>query len=528
MNKITYIILALNLVLAVSCGDFLTENSQNSAYVETVKDLDELLIGDVYVPITSTSFPPERPNLMGFFPSNGSVATRYFPWIHIMDDDAQEYMIKTPLDKMYTAYFLSNAFYWQPNPFMDPKFIELNDAEWSNSYKRIAVINSILYQLDLMKDQEEDQELVKRVEGEACFMRGFLYFWIQNLYGAPYCKATEKTDLGVTLKISEVIEDKYYSRSTNEVIYKQIVKDLERSVECLKGVNKNGIRRANYNAANLLLSRVYLYMEEYEKAIECADRVIESKLELIDLNTHPIDMSITQENSSEAIFTQGLNSLGSLFSAENTNVTQKMKGDSYSVSVDLLSCFDESQNDLRMTHYLVDRGGESKGTYRPFKWKKSTDPFVSDHWYLRLPEAYLNKAEAEAALGRSSAIETIQTLRAKRFKPSDLQQINLTGAELVQFIRDERRRELCFEGHRWFDLRRYAVNSLYPYSKEITHISYGYDGSSKVNYAQGKYVLKSYHEDKAAWTLPIPRSVVEFNKGNIMNAVRPTRKIIIL
>lgn len=36
------------------------------------------------------------------------------------------------------------------------------------------------------------------------------------------------------------------------------------------------------------------------------------------------------------------------------------------------------------------------------------------------------------------------------------------GEDLVNLIRDERRRELCFEGHRWFDLRRYAVNPKYP------------------------------------------------------------------
>ena len=37
-----------------------------------------------------------------------------------------------------------------------------------------------------------------------------------------------------------------------------------------------------------------------------------------------------------------------------------------------------------------------------------------------------------------------------------------TGEKLVEEIRLERRRELCFEGHRWFDLRRYAVCEKYP------------------------------------------------------------------
>ncbi len=84
---------------------------------------------------------------------------------------------------------------------------------------------------------------------------------------------------------------------------------------------------------------------------------------------------------------------------------------------------------------------------------------MKDEYVIRLPEILLNKAEALAALGRNEeAINTIQELRKKRFRPEHLTAITETGAGLVQFIREERRRELCFEWHRWFDLRRYAVN----------------------------------------------------------------------
>ena len=47
----------------------------------------------------------------------------------------------------------------------------------------------------------------------------------------------------------------------------------------------------------------------------------------------------------------------------------------------------------------------------------------------------------------------------------------------MEEIRLERRRELCFEGHRWFDLRRYAVCEKYPYSKQIRHAFNVYDGN---------------------------------------------------
>ncbi len=87
---------------------------------------------------------------------------------------------------------------------------------------------------------------------------------------------------------------------------------------------------------------------------------------------------------------------------------------------------------------------------------------VGDMFLLRLSEVYLNKAEALAALDRpGEARNILQEFRKTRFKPSELPPVNATGAALVNTIRDERRLELCLETHRWFDLRRYAVNSKY-------------------------------------------------------------------
>lgn len=53
-----------------------------------------------------------------------------------------------------------------------------------------------------------------------------------------------------------------------------------------------------------------------------------------------------------------------------------------------------------------------------------------------------------------------------------------SGESLVTLIREERQCELCLEGHRWYDLRRYLVCEKYPYSKTITHYytSFDYNG----------------------------------------------------
>lgn len=123
------------------------------------------------------------------------------------------------------------------------------------------------------------------------------------------------------------------------------------------------------------------------------------------------------------------------------------------------------------------------------------------------------------------AMEVLEELRIKRivateYKPLDVR----SGGKLVELIRDERRRELCGEGQRWFDLRRYAVHPKYPFSKEIVHDHYFYDNSTrKVTYV-GSYRLNKYGEEPA-YVIPIPQHVIEFNKGNIEdNETRPNRE----
>lgn len=79
---------------------------------------------------------------------------------------------------------------------------------------------------------------------------------------------------------------------------------------------------------------------------------------------------------------------------------------------------------------------------------------------VRLSEAYLNYSEACVKLGKEAlAVTKLAELRAKRYKAGSAQAVvpALTGNQLLDFVHAERRRELCFEGHRWFDLRRYGV-----------------------------------------------------------------------
>ena len=139
---------------------------------------------------------------------------------------------------------------------------------------------------------------------------------------------------------------------------------------------------------------------------------------------------------------------------------------------------------------------------------------------FRTSEAYLNAAEAAAYSGdEATARRLLKTLRDNRLKESG--ELTESGQELVDLIRRERRCELCFEGHRWFDLRRYTVCEKFPYSREITHryVKYKSEGYLYVPVETVAYVLE---ENDAAYTLSLPKEVVDFQNTLEYNQ-RPPR-----
>ena len=92
--------------------------------------------------------------------------------------------------------------------------------------------------------------------------------------------------MSVPLKLTEYIEDKYYSRNTVKEVFESIENDLKQAVLLLKGVEQTTVYQANEAAARLLLSRVYLYMERWENAVaQCDSIMLLDKYSCLDFNT---------------------------------------------------------------------------------------------------------------------------------------------------------------------------------------------------------------------------------------------------
>lgn len=502
MKLFNIILAAAVLFTFSSCGKFLEEYSQDLTYAKKTSDLDEILMGEGYMKIVDrTQSVVTLGNKDGF----------YFPWLHILDDDAE-------IDISYNSdsrESLMQFHLWGEYPYKKGNDI-VSDETWARLYTHISVVNVVLKKTEQIDGSQVELE---RIKGECHFLRASFYYLLVNLYAKPYSATTASQDMGVPIKTSEYIEDKYFSRNSVAEVYDLIIKDLTTSIELLKGKTIKSIYRTNYFAAQGLLSRIYLYMEEYKKSVIAANEAMSGNYQLLDYRglSKPdeyTNASTTYKNSPETIFSQGENI--------HVNISSGiMCPNMFHLSNNLMECYDAG--DLRLTYsfYL-----DWNGSYFPVKLAQQEDGVVSSSFLIRLPEIMLNKAEALAIMGQDGeARELIDQLREKRFTADQFRKVDVAGGEaLVNYIREERRRELAFECHRWFDLRRYGVNSKYPFTKEIVHDYLTINTETWAPYNAGSYKLNRYGAEPA-YVLPIPKHVIEYNKGEIKdNEARPKRE----
>lgn len=510
--KIKYII-GILLFITTSCSGFLEESSQDTAYLRGYVDLDETLLGEGYMEVTSA-------NSLG----NGQMSDFYYPYIHFMADDTQENI------SYGNSWFSDNRralfgyYTWQRRVGMNVEgtLREAESRDWDRLYKHINITNMVIEAIDKQSaPTTSDKMEVKRIKGEAHFLRAAYYFTLVNLYGKPYLKTTADSDPGVPLKLTNYIEDVKFNRNSVAEIYEQVVKDLQIAESCLEQTSTKSIYRADIAATYLLKSRVYLYMQEYESAKDYARKALEKKKALIDLNNFDkTKQDFLSAQSVETIFSMG------------TSVTQYVatgRTEDFGISDDLYAQYAPFQGneDLRKVKFMTVM--ENHVAYGKLTVRKSGRIDVSDNFLFRTAEAYLNLAEAAACSGdETSALEALNTLRLNRMDHTGYVKVNLHGADLVKFIRDERRRELCLEGHRWFDLRRYMVNEKFPYTKTIRNSYTQFIEDEDSWFGEVMPIETHIYELKEkdpAYTLPIPIEVLGYNDG-MKDNVRVDRPIV--
>lgn len=481
MNKIYTFLLGGCMLALQSCGDFLEEVSQDEFEPKTTEALRELLNGEGY-----------------------NFSSSVNPLTYMMDDDVESVSTSSWDD---IQRIQQELYTWQPDfySFQDEEgtYTSSNKDVYKNLYELIMACNIVNEYIDGSQGTDADKAIVR---AEALSLRAFYYLQLVNLYAYPYNDKDHdpSTALGVPLVLASEVFDEGEPRSTVKKVYDQIAADIEQACD-LFGQDKTnrGVFRISYTAAHLLASRIYLYMENWDKVIEHATYALETAPELADLNNYTIDNTynptngVISRNFPETIFLGGYRAISGSYG---------LMGTPFNVSSDLFNSY--ADNDLRIGTYLMEAA-----SYLPYNYmllKSSSE----QEYAWRTSELYLNRAEAYIELYKDgdqeagqNAVNDLNTLLSKRYR--DYEPLTLKSAdELQELYREERRKELCFEGFRWFDLRRYGM-------PQLEHILIDQSGNST------RYILK---EKDPSYVLPLPDNALEHNSNLIQNELSPRRE----
>jgi len=144
---------------------------------------------------------------------------------------------------------------------------------WLGHYNSIGAANQALAQLDLSK---LDTATKSQLKGELCFLRGYLYFNLVRMFGDV------PLPLRVPVNSADAQSDSSFNyRSPKSKVYKSIVKDLQFAITHLPKVAVSIDGRtghASKGAAQAMLAKVYMYMEDWPNTLAMSNAVITSGL----------------------------------------------------------------------------------------------------------------------------------------------------------------------------------------------------------------------------------------------------------
>ena len=472
MKKSAYILLALCLLGFSSC-DWVSEPTPGVTQLA-----DYFVSGQACIYNVNADYVP-----MAWEFNN----TYYSEWFigDVMSDDALKG--GQNISDMSAAYELEN--------FKSNADNEIAEEFFKAQYEGIARCNtSLTYVPKVACDSDMNESLKQRLLGECYFLRAYYYFRLVRAYGG----------VPLTLNIENDNSQWLRARSSADVIYAQIVSDLEEAEKRLWNKSKTGgpdMGRATKGAAQAMLVKVYMYMHNYAKAKEWGDKFLSEQASEYSLVPNFADnFTLAGENNAESIFEiQYANEATSDYSTGNgctrgtfttiltrsrsTNMgdegwgfnkpthnlyneyeeADSVRRDATIILLDSAHLGD--QDTYLGTSYLNRKSGmyNADGTGYTYKIAHATRGVLNNK-QMRLADLYLLYAEACLETGdEGTAITYLNKVRTRAglatypgysFKVNG---VEISSPTLQEAIRHERRMELAMEGHRWFDLVRWGV-----------------------------------------------------------------------
>ena len=361
---------------------------------------------------------------------------------------------------------------------------------WAQLYAVILRANNII------NAKIPTNAAVNQLVGEALTIRALCYFELVKFYAKPFVMDPSSPGVPLVLKYDPHLTP---ARNTVLEVYTQIENDLTKAFG-LMTIGKNTSFVTKYVAEGLL-ARLYLFEGQWSKAQSAALNVVDSSG-----YTMVPGSALLSYWASPSVRSDGIETLFEVeFDAVDNNSSdgldafydQNGYGDALCTD-DLISRY--TLTDARQALILSgSRGGASVLVVN--KYPNLINPSGKDNTkILRISEVLLTLAETYNRLGDDvNAKKYIDTLAQNR-DPS-FAGYNDTGAGMLNDIILERRKELAFEGHRYWDLARLNLDVI--------------RNDSTGNYLPSVPLILPASSTKRIF--PIPQAELNANKNMVQN-----------
>lgn len=362
---------------------------------------------------------------------------------------------------------------------------------WRGPNPGILYCNTVL---ENVPEMDIDESLKNRSIGEAKFLRAHYYFILVQLFG----------DVPMTISTPKPGDDLLPERADKMTIYNEvIIPDLKDAIELLptrEEYSGSDIGRASKGAAAGMLAKVYLTLGMYEESLQMSEQVESLGYTLNPDYSDSFGGEERNKNTAESLFEvqyYGLtkadfwsdenqaNWLSSYMGPRNSGWV----GGAYGWNQPTQEFVDQyEEGDLRKDKTILYEGGpnfdgksyKASMSNTGYNVRKFLVPLSISPDYntnsasvivLRFADVLLMKAEALNELGRTKdAEEPLYQVRSRAGLTDRSDVENLSDEQMREKIRQERRVELAFEGHRWFDIIRwdggqYALDFLHSIGK---------------------------------------------------------------
>ena len=344
---------------------------------------------------------------------------------------------------------------------------------WKAAYKVINRTNTVLGRIDGI---EINTELANRYKLECKFIRALMYFNLVRVYG----------DVPLILKEISISESYDILREPKENVYNQIIADLKEAQDLPVSYSTAEDGRATQGAAKALLANVYMTLHKYAEAETILAEIINSGQYSLLENT-PGSLNIdgyknvfspVNHNSKEGIFEiqflkggygEGSNYANN-FAPENSGTNVVAVGGTGGNNIpemDIYNAYEEGdlRRDFSMSLGYYDNRKNNEWVESRYVCKFMDVPYKNNdasnnYPVIRYADVILMYAEALNQNGKTAeACKYLNMTRRRGFgyQTTETSPVDLQTTDKAQFalmVEQERRVELAFENHRWFDLIR--------------------------------------------------------------------------